>query len=944
MSQVRVTQLKIEHYQNTLGIDNLRPRISWQIETDLNNWKQTAYEIVCIDEASQSEHKVQAESEQSVLIDWPFDALKSREKRKLKVRVWGTNDSESDWSEELELEIGLVEIADWQAAFITPDWEEDASQPNPAPYFRKDFRVSKEIASARLYISSLGIYHAEINGKIISDDIFSPGWTVYDERLRYHTYDVADLLKVGENAIGAIVGEGWYRGRLGWGDGQRNIYGDKAGLIAQLDILYADGSSECIITNENWHAATGAILESGIYDGEHFDARLEPMGWSQAGFDDATWSGVKVLEQDLSILEASLTPPVRRTEVLKPVSITKSPIGKTLVDFGQNLVGRLRIRVQGEAGHRITLRHAEVLEDGELGVRPIRRAKATDNYILKGVASNGNSVETYEPYFTFHGFRYAEVEGWDNLTIDDLEAIVIHSDMTRTGIFECSDTQVNQLHQNVIWSMRGNFFDIPTDCPQRDERMGWTGDIQVFTPTASFLYDVSGFLQSWLKDLVIEQERSDGAVPHVVPDILEAGGAAAWADAAVIVPWVLYQRYGDVAILESQFESMRSWVDYVAAKAGEDFLWNTGFQFGDWLDPSAPPDKPFMARTDKRIVASAYFAYSTSLLVKTISLLGKTGLLEDYAALAENAKTAFVREYITPAGRMMSDAETAYSLAIMFELVSDEQLEHAGNRLAGLVRDGGYTIRTGFVGTPLICDALSRTGHHQVAYHLLKQTDCPSWLYPITMGATTIWERWDSMLPDGSINPGEMTSFNHYALGAVADWMHRCIGGLAPAEPAYKRIIISPRPGGGIEHCNTELNTPYGKASCEWQITEGKFDISVTIPPNATALIDVAGTELEPTEVGSGQYTWSLDYDNPDKRAPFTVEDVVGDIMINSDFKMTVLRVLGELNAPDFLPGVLLSDRSMRLREGLEMFKDYDTAANKMNQALQDEWERQFDQ
>ena len=604
-----------------------------------------------------------------------------------------------------------------------------------------------------------------------------------------------------------------------------------------------------------------------------------------------------------------------------------------MVDFGQNLVGRLRIRVQGEAGQTVSLRHAEVLEKGELGTRPLRFAKATDHYSLKG-----DGIETYEPYFTFHGFRYVEIDGWDDVKPQDLEAIVIHSDMKRTGYFDCSDKLLKQLHENVLWSMRGNFLDIPTDCPQRDERMGWTGDIQVFAPTASFLYDVSGFLQSWLADLAIEQKRSKGAVPHVVPDILGDGGAAAWGDAAVIVPWVLYQRYNDKGILESQFDSMLAWVDFVAEKAGDNFLWDTGFQFGDWLDPTAPPDKPFLARTDKKIVASAYFAYSAAIVAKTAALLSKPEAA-DYSALALKAKTAFSREYITPAGRMMSDTETAYALAIMFNLLDEAQQQHAGNRLAELVRDGGYTIRTGFVGTPIICDALCKTGHHKSAYLLLTQQDCPSWLYPITMGATTIWERWDSMLPDGSINPGEMTSFNHYALGAVADWMHRIIGGMAATKPAYKQLEIAPRPGGGIRHCETQLETPYGKAVCKWQIKEGKLELNLTVPPNTTALVKPLGTELN-TEVGSGTWQWLVEYKDPDERGPFSVNDLVGDVMINAKFREAVIGVLKEHGAPDYLPKVLLNERGMPLRAAIGMLPDQTGVVEKMNETLADLWEK----
>ncbi|MEZ4630443.1 MAG: family 78 glycoside hydrolase catalytic domain [Deinococcales bacterium] len=629
---------------------------------------------------------------------------------------------------------------------------------------------------------------------------------------------------------------------------------------------------------------------------------------------------------------------VRRVERLEPQSISLSPSGKTLVDFGQNLVGRVALRVKGESGQTITLRHAEVLENGELGIRPLRFAAATDRYTLKG-----GEIESYEPYFTFHGFRYLEIEGWPSelglakLKPGDLQAVVIHSDLERTGWFSSSDPLLNQLHQNVLWGMRGNFLDVPTDCPQRDERMGWTGDIQVFSPTASFLYDVSGFLQSWLVDLALEQKKHQGAVPHVVPDILNASGAAAWGDAAVVVPWVLYQRYGDVGILAQQFESMRSWVDHIARQAGESYLWDRGFQFGDWLDPSAPPDKPFLARTDKRIVASAYFAHSASLVARSAALLGKEAEQSFYTELAAKAKTAFRREYVTPAGRLMSDAETAYALAIMFDLLEADERQHAGDRLAALVRESGYTIRTGFVGTPLICDALSCTGHHAIAYLLLKQQECPSWLYPITMGATTVWERWDSMLPDGSINSGEMTSFNHYALGAVADWMHRVIGGLAPAEPGYRKLNISPRPGGGLNHCQSQLQTPYGKAICEWQLDKGKFHLKVSVPANSRALVSVLGTEFV-TEVGSGEWQWSLDYQDPDERGAFTVDDLVGDILIGSEMRHALLAALKELNAPPFLSAILLNERNVSLREALVMLPNQAEAIETLNGVLLELW------
>jgi len=488
----------------------------------------------------------------------------------------------------------------------------------------------------------------------------------------------------------------------------------------------------------------------------------------------------------------------------------------------------------------------------------------------------------------------------------------------------------------VVWSMRGNFLDVPTDCPQRDERLGWTGDIQVFSPTASYLYDVSGFLQSWLKDLAAEQQKANGSVPPVIPNILGStfGGAAAWADAATVVPWVLYQRFGDVQILADQFESMCAWVDHIAAVAGERRLWDSGFQFGDWLDPTAPPDKPAQARTDKAIVASAYFVHSADLVVKAAQVLGRAEAQKKYQTLAAEARAAFVREYVTASGRIMSDAETAYTLALVFDLLpTAEQRQRAGDRLSELVRESGYHIRTGFIGTPIICDALCSTGHYVAAYRLLLQQECPSWLYPVTMGATTIWERWDSMLPDGSINPGEMTSFNHYALGAVADWMHRTIGGLTPLEPGYRRMAICPRPGGGLTHAKAQHNTPYGLAEAAWKVQGGVFELQATIPPNTTALVSLPNGEQH--AVGSGMWSWSVPYQDPDARGPFTVDDLTGEIMSNPMAKQAIVEAFERLQLSDqFLRAVILNERNMALRQSLQILPNYEYAVQVMNAAL----------
>jgi alpha-L-rhamnosidase len=456
----------------------------------------------------------------------------------------------------------------------------------------------------------------------------------------------------------------------------------------------------------------------------------------------------------------------------------------------------------------------------------------------------------------------------------------VHSDMERTGWFECSDPMINQLHQNIVWGMRGNFLDVPTDCPQRDERLGWTGDIQVFSPTACFLYDSAGFLQSWLADLAADQSE-DGIVPFVIPNVISGPltPATAWGDAAVIVPWVLYQRYGDKNILAQQFDSMRAWVDHIAGRAGASRLWNTGFQFGDWLDPSAPPDRPADARTSPYVVATAYLARSAELVGQAAGVLGRTEAQARYRRLAAEVRAAFNREYVTPNGRVISDATTAYALAIEFALLdSHAQREYAGARLAALVRDSGYRISTGFVGTPLICDALCHVGAYDTAFRLLTQRACPSWLYPVTMGATTIWERWDSLLPDGSVNPGEMTSFNHYALGAVADWLHRSVAGLAPAAPGYRQLEVRPLPGGGLTHARARHRTPYGLAEAGWALADGRMTVDLVVPTGVRADVTLPGSDAV-IEVGPGAHRWVYPYQIPEPvRPPLSLDSTFVDL------------------------------------------------------------------
>ncbi|MEV0717455.1 family 78 glycoside hydrolase catalytic domain [Asanoa sp. NPDC050611] len=774
---------------------------------------------------------------------WPAAPIASRERVAVRVRVRDTAGGWTDWSPAAHAEGGLFDTGDWTARFVSPRGLGGADA--PAPLLRGRLDVPGEVTRARLYVTSHGLHRAELNGQRVGDDELAPGWTSYPNRLRYRAYDVTGLIAEGENVLDVALGNGWFRGRLGFRGG-RALYGDRLALLAQLEVTTADGRTHVLATDGTWTAGETDVVANDNYDGQRTDLRRPAR--------PAATDPVDVLDADLDRLVAPDGPPVRVTEVLPAVAVTTSPAGKTLIDFGQNLVGWVRLRVRGlPAGTEVTVRHAEVLEDGELGVRPLKTAKATDAYVLAGP-----DEVTLEPVFTFHGFRYAEISGVAELRAEDVEGVVVGTDLRRTGWFESSHDLLNRFHDNVVWSARGNFLDVPTDCPQRDERLGWTGDIQVFAPTATFLFDAAGFLTSWLADLAAEQ-HADGSVPFVIPDVLhtERPAAAAWGDAATVVPWVLYQRTGDAGILERQLPSMRAWVDCLAALAGKDSLWTGGFQFGDWLDPTAPPEAPAAAKADPDVIATAHLARSAEIVASAAAVLGDRDTERHYTDLAARTREAFAREYVTAGGLVISDAQTVYALALEWALLPGErERAGAGRRLADLVRTSGFRISTGFVGTPLIADALTSAGAVDVAHRLLLQTGVPSWLYAVTMGATTVWERWDSMLPDGRINPGEMTSFNHYALGAVADWLHRTVAGLAPGAPGYRRLVVRPLPGPVLTSASARHLTPYGEAAVRWQRADGRFTLALRVPVGSTATVHLPDGS-DAVEVGHGDHEFA---------------------------------------------------------------------------------------
>ncbi|MEV0621846.1 glycoside hydrolase family 78 protein [Nonomuraea sp. NPDC050404] len=731
------------------------------------------------------------------------------------------------------------------------------SDGGPAVYFRKDLTVAAGLRRATLRSTALGIVVPYVNGTRVGDDVLAPTWTSYRHRINVARHDVTGLLTTGDNTLGAVVGEGWAVGPLSW-ELTRHHYSDRPALYAELELEYAD-RTEVIGTDETFRAGDGPVRENGVYAGETYDARRESP-WARPGFDDSTWAAARPHDWDLATLRDDAAPPIRRIEELSPREIRRLAGGRVIVDFGQIISGWVRLTVAGQAGTTITLRHAELLTpDGELEAETLRKATATDRYTLRG--STAQAPETWEPQFTFHGFRYVEIDGWPGIPeADNLRAIVVHTDMTRTGWFATSHDLVNRLHENTVWGMRGNFVGVPTDCPQRDERLGWTGDLNAFAPTAAYLYDVRAVLGSWLTDLAAEQAAT-GSVPWTMPDILAEPKnlpTALWSDVAVSLPWLLYEEYGEVEILRRAYPSMTAFMRQVEGLLDEDGLWSSGFQYGDWLDPDAPADNPAGGKTDAHLVASAYLCKTTRELAATAGVLGRNADAEHFRALHERVRQAFRDEYVTPKGRVTNESATAYALAICFGILDDDQLPTAGRRLATLIADAGHTIRTGFAGTPLVTDALTATGHLDTAYRLLLQTKCPSFLYPVTMGATTIWERWDSVLPDGTVNKTGMTSLNHYALGAVADWLHRVVGGLQRLEPGWRRIRVAPRPGGDLTWAQAIHDTVLGRAAVHWRVEDGTVHLDVTVPEGATAIVELPlHPDARTEEAGPGTHTWS---------------------------------------------------------------------------------------
>jgi alpha-L-rhamnosidase len=851
--------LRCEYKENPLGVGAVKPRLSWKLEAEEKNQSQSAYQIL----AASSQATLAADqgdvwdsgkvaSSQSVLVSYAGKPLNSAQRIHWKLRVWDQEGKQSPWSSSAFWELGLLKRDDWSAKWIGSAQLGGPRSSVPCPYVRKSFQLEKSVASARLYVTALGLYEFHINGQRVGNDVFTPGWTDYHKRVQVQAYDVTPFLRHGGNAVGAILGDGWYCGHTGWQ--ARQTYGDRPKLLAQIAIRYADGSSEFIASNATWKTRTGPMLESDLLMGESYDARQELPGWDEAGFNEAGWADVEIFPDVKTALVSSPTLPVRVFEELEPISEPRQVGGKWIFDMGQNMVGRVRLKTNGLAGTTLTLRHAEILKpDGGIYTENLRTAKQTDHYTLKGGAE-----EIWEPRFTFHGFRYVELSGLPGpASRKMITGVVLHSDMEATGSFECSDPLINQLQHNIQWGQKGNFLEVPTDCPQRDERLGWTGDAQVFVGTAAFNREVAPFFTKWLRDMD-DAQSAEGCYPMYAPNIkspADADGGPAWADAAVICAWNIYLAYGDKGVLEEHYPALERFMAFLEKNSKDRIRclanWGGWEGFGDWLSINA--------ETPKDLIGTAFFAYSARLMARVAGALGKAADALKYDQLFGEVRQAFQQRFVTQAGLVVGQTQTAYILALHFDLLPEALRPTAVTELVRDVRAKNTHLSAGFVGSPYLPHVLSRFGELDTAYALLFQKTWPSWLYPVTQGATTIWERWDGWTHDKGFQSAGMNSFNHYAYGAIGQWLYSVVAGLEPdpAQPGYKHILLRPQPGGNLSSAKVSYESVYGRIVSDWKITDEKFSWNIEIPPNCTATATLPGKNPTVHELGSGTYSFS---------------------------------------------------------------------------------------
>lgn len=898
------TALTSEYHKDPLALGTTHPRLAWKLQAsdpDARDVAQTAYEIQAVREEDGFVEPLlwttgKVVSATTSQIEWTNDDLKSRDRIAWRVRVWDGNDTASEWSKPATFRVGLLDQEDWTALWISAkDDGEFTTTENvqnfigdpirgtlhltPAKVFRKEFQTSP-VVRATLHGTALGVYNVEINGKRVSDEILAPGWSAYQKRIHSQTYDVTSLIKEGGNAIGATLADGWYSGYVAYGlltiqEGMvpgingRYYYGISPAIRLQLELERADGTLETIITDASWKTNTGPITESDILMGESYDARKEMPGWSSPNFDDSTWEASVCKTGTDSIIDPHPGVPVRAIEEIAPKTVNEIKPGAFIFDLGQNISGVIRLKVKGKAGDKVTIRYAEVLHnDGRMSTENLRCARAVDTYILKGDPEG----ETWTPEFTYHGFQYVELTGFPGTPgLDAVTGIVIHSDTPIHGSFECSDPMLNRLYQNIVWTQRANFFEMPTDCPQRDERMGWTGDAQIYVNAATFNADIASFYVKWLRDLNDDQ-WDYGAYPAYAPRPLARPNehhAAGWMDAGVICPWTIWQVYGDTRVISEHWRKMNDFMDWRIKRDPELKGAVDDCGFGDWLSVGK-------VETPIPFIDLAYHAYDAQLMAEMATATGQEADAKKYRAHAEKVRAAFVKNYLNPDGKLKIHNQTAYAMSLFFDLIPEEQRAASAAHLRNLIEENGDKMTTGFLGTRPLLPALSASGHHDIAGTLMQQRDYPSWGYEVDNGATTIWERWNSYIKGVGVHEPSMNSFSHYAFGAVCEWMMADLAGIDRAAPGFDRVKIAPRPTGTITHASASTETRHGKLACSWKIKDGKFSAEVTVPPNTTAEVTLpitgeiseggASAEGRPgvrkiegnqLELGSGTYNFS---------------------------------------------------------------------------------------
>ncbi|MBN1294875.1 MAG: glycoside hydrolase family 78 protein [Candidatus Latescibacteria bacterium] len=866
-SDMIVTQQRCEYLKNPLGIDAVKPRLSWILESYERGQVQTAYRVLVATSEKNLSQDIgdlwdsgKVASDRTAQIEYEGKPLKSQNRCFWKVCVWDKNGQMSKYSEPAYWTMGLLNENDWKGSWIgkkmagNPENAQELEPGPPPPWLRKTFTVDKTVKKAFVYVTSRGLFELHINGKRVGKDIFSPEWTDYAKRIQYRTYDVTSMIASGDNAIGAVVGDGWYSGYIGWRK-VRGYYGFQNSLLLQLEIEYTDGSTNVITSDSSWKVSDGPIIYSDLMMGEYYDARKELPGWSTATFNDSAWEPVVIVDKPTVPLVAQPSEPVQITEYVEPIEITEPKPGVYVFNLGQNIAGWAQIRLKGPAGSKVTMRFAERLNpDGTIYTTNLRSAKATDTYILKGTGE-----EIYEPRFTFHGFQYIEVTGFTgDFSTKSVIGCVVHSNTPPAGVFECTNPMVNKLWNNARWGQRGNFISVPTDCPQRDERLGWMGDAQIFVRTATYTMDTAAFYTKWLID-VNDAQSPEGAFADFSPRLKDDQhrkfeAAPAWGDAGVIVPWTIYRVYNDTRIIDNHWGAMEKWMDFILRDNPDFIRKNTlNNNYGDWL--MLVKGGAGWAESDplKVLLATAFWAYDAQLLAKMAKATGRNADAAKYEKLFENIRSAFQKEFVEPDGHVKSATQTAYLLALHMNLMPENLRSKAAEYLVEDIRNHDWHLTTGFVGCGFLNPVLTEMGYSDVAYRLLLNDTYPSWGYSIKHGATTIWERWDGWTEDKGFQDPGMNSFNHYSFGSVVEWMYRYVAGidLDPDVAGFKRFIIHPYPGGNMDHVRAVFVSIHGNIASEWQKNGDKFSLNVTVPVNTSAKVYVpTDEETKVSEMG----------------------------------------------------------------------------------------------